>query len=184
MTGFFAWLFGSKGADTTEAAPQREAFRVETRSGRVFRLPDEVAEQVASEDELNRLEWIESSWLRWNGRYFIYSLASLPLTDTAAEPEHGLWVEVNQQDFDEYQHALTDRLIYARYTAHGVLANHWPGFENTRGDDVRIQVLGDDGKPEILEIFTDHPELAELARKPEFTEADFARVRARLQGAA
>lgn len=179
MTGFFKKLFG--GGNAQEAQPQgvAESFQVDIRQGVVFRLPDAVAAALPKDSDLTALNWVESLWLEWEGRYFIYSHASLPLHDTASEPQHGLWVEVNKDDYDAYIRALMDRMEYARFTAHGHLANHWPGFDSTLGDDVRIQVLGNDGKPEVLEIFTDHAELAELAKKPSLTDAEKQALAAR-----
>lgn len=177
MVGFFKKLFGaSEGKAEAPESPSAGDGQAYT-----FRLPDEVADWTAAGNTLNGDEFEEGHRLVWQGRYFVRAIAVMPLTDLSSDLEWGLWVELNQQDFQEYQRALTDVAEYDRFTAHGVLCNDWPPFTNTRGDDVRIQVLDVNAKPFIVEVFTDHNELSALTKQPALSDNDKQIVRMKVK---
>lgn len=95
-----------------------------------------------------------------NGKnYFIHIVATIPVKEYSSDLEFGLWVEVSREDFFKYVIAKEDK-IYANFEATAYLANDWPGFPNTCGDQVQIKVLDVKSKPQIINIQPSDIELA------------------------
>jgi len=99
-------------------------------------------------------------------KYFIHCAATLPIKEFESDLGFGLWVEVSRDDFFRYYKAQEDDNLYREFECKGILANDWPLFPGTCGDDVFIKVVSLHSKIRIVNIESSDVEL------PKYTEKD------------
>jgi len=119
----------------------------------VAQYPDEFAELAVKDHEQGI--WL-SGTVGLNERHFIHARATLPLKDIESDLGFGLWVEVKKEDLEKYKEALDDDEKYKKFEAEGILANSWPGFENTLGIKVKIKTIHLSEKVYITDVFPDN----------------------------
>ncbi len=151
----------------------------------IAELPTEIAEYIENGGDEDAFE-IESDYVATldhgeHTHYFILCTATLPIEDFDSNLGFGLWVEVFKADFEKYVEAGDDDREYAKFTCTGTLANDWPLFEHTLGDEVQVKVLDAELKPHIIAITSDSEELVKYKEKGSLDENAKGHLRSRIE---
>ncbi len=129
----------------------------------VAQLPQPIVDYQESEREDEEIA-VEKGFVSaiQGKRYFIHSVATIPVKDIESNFGYGLWVEVSREDFFEYLECLEEDKKYSNFECNGNLANTWLPFNGTYNDKVKIRVVDVNKKIFITDIWTKNSELIKL----------------------
>jgi len=122
----------------------------------VFLRPDAAAS--LSEDERKAMVQENADLFIINGkRFFIRAVLPLPVAERVTPYHIGLWVEVNQKDFERVYELWESPLQHLEPPVAATLANDIPLVPTTLGLAADLRLTGSSSRPEVIVQPCTHP---------------------------